>query len=65
MKKNIILLKFPKDSNNSITIAVHIHKDTVSSNIVFLKDYNCSLQKAVACYTVTISETSVQPFHFI
>lgn len=64
-KINIILLKFPRDSNNSITKAVHIHKDTVSSNIVFLKDYRCSLQKAVVCYTVTISETTVQPFHFI
>lgn len=62
---DIILLKFPKDSNNSITIAVHIHKDTVSSNKVFRKDYTCSLQKAVACYAVTISETTVQPFHFI
>lgn len=28
---NIILLKFPEDSNASITIVVHIYEDTVST----------------------------------
>lgn len=46
-------------------IQLHCVYDIVFCNIIFQKEYNCSLHKAVGYNAVTIPETTMQPFHFI